>query len=179
MSAQLLGGAALGFSSAAHWVVMPEATSPPPSPAPLKPTDCSECVNGGLAWQLGECHDSCIVQDVGCFTDEDGCAKYKAQEAATKLCDAASDCETCTSADPYCIWMGGSDQKCMMGADYWGPEDDVAYGPTDCKLPGGGGYCLWAPEPDCFFEYGWPACCEEGQEKCPEKRPECDSVVLE
>jgi len=42
----------------------------------------------------------------------------------------------------------------------------------------GTSYCTWSPDAACFpSNHGWPACCKEGAEKCPDERPACEAAI--
>jgi hypothetical protein len=40
----------------------------------------------------------------------------------------------------------------------------------------GSSYCSYAPEYECY-EFGWPSCCLDDPDSCPEEKPSCDPTA--
>jgi len=59
---------------------------------------CQECVGNGQYYQIGECLDSCMIADVGCYKDLKGCATYARLQATRKVCPKLT-CKECVEAE--------------------------------------------------------------------------------
>jgi hypothetical protein len=93
---------------------------------------CEACVAAGKNWAFGDCIDDCnMLADAPCYEDAQGCEAYNESERASKLCQAAKDCESCQKAHENCLFelSGGS---CFEGSDYWGPQDGVVSNGGTC-----------------------------------------------
>jgi hypothetical protein len=98
-----------------------------------EPLSCKDCVAAGRSWQIGTCNPSadCMVMDVGCFQDSDSCATWDKQQAQSKVCPQKQDCKSCAETDG-CLWAR-TGKECFMGADYWGPPEDVSRTLDECR----------------------------------------------
>ena len=100
-----------------------------------------------MVWQIGQCFDNCMVQDVGCFTTLDGCAQFYSEEEANALCHAVNQdptdnsCALCVSANDHCMFQLYS-QICFMGANYWGDLELVASDVNQCSKTLFGNYFI-------------------------------------
>ena len=45
-----------------------------------------------------------MIADIGCYTDREACDLYDKQEVAKPICQAATDCKSCMTADAMCGW---------------------------------------------------------------------------
>jgi len=95
---------------------------------------CVTCVETGRSWQAGQCNPSsaCMIADMGCFQDAEGCEQWRQEEEAIPKCAAQNDCIRCLAID-LCMWQSNS--GCFMGSDFWGPPETVIKEKERCQAP--------------------------------------------
>lgn len=49
----------------------------------------------------------------------------------------------------------------------------VSEGECNTRTRPGSSYCTWSPDYDCYEE-GWPKCCGDDDQPCPDSQPRCD-----
>eukprot|EP00040_Diaphanoeca_grandis_P035663 m.224844 g.224844 ORF g.224844 m.224844 type:complete len:905 (+) comp33446_c0_seq1:159-2873(+) len=91
---------------------------------------CELCVGAGKAWNGGECLDSCMIMDVGCYEDTKGCDAYNEMQLMIRECPQQGSCKGCLSHNRFCKF-GKNDGKCAMRDGFY---DWSAYvqESTDC-----------------------------------------------
>lgn len=130
------------------YVCVPRSTCRTPSPtsslvsgAPSPPaTTCNACVQNGMYWQIGECYDSCIIADVGCYRSPGDCEQWELQQSEAKVCPTLKDCTSCMSRKSgLCHWTNystpGQNESCVMvvpGGFY--PHDLYLWSITECTV---------------------------------------------
>ena len=102
----------------------------------LEITTCSDCVTGGLSWQIGKCYPKCQIADTGCYNTNALCMEWENQQNAVLICDGINDdpnksCSSCLSASIYCVFDSKSKQ-CLMGADYGGNKEKIVMNIDHC-----------------------------------------------
>ena len=81
---------------------------------------CQECVTMvGMVWQSNSCLNSCMIANLTCVSDVQGCEDLEKQEIANSICPSYSQstCESCLNAHEYCGWNLMND-NCFMSLNH-------------------------------------------------------------
>jgi hypothetical protein len=138
--------------------VRPVPSPPPAIVAPAPPSAAPASQVGG---------DYCTwAPDLECYPLSDGRPE----------CCGVDEGAACPDQRPPCDEAGSDSPSSTPSMVPTSPGGGGAPSSLPSREPLGADYCTWAPNVECYPDTnGWPACCTENSDACPEERPPCSS----